>query len=71
MIVSIFPSKPSRLLTIHSLMDVDHDCAFNLIEDVPNCLMWYCTKFLWALAKYGVEYFAQSAIDPYLELIKA
>jgi len=34
-----FPSKPSIIFTIHSLMDVDHDDAFKLIEDVPNFLI--------------------------------
>ena len=40
MIESIYQSKPSSILTIHLLMDMDHDDAFKLIEDVPNCLIW-------------------------------
>jgi len=35
-----FPKHTFKSLTIHSLMDVDHDDAFKLIEDVPNCLIW-------------------------------
>ena len=49
-------------------MDIDYDDAFELIKDVPNFLIW---TILWAISKYGVKYFAQSAIDPYLEHVKA
>ena len=49
-------------------MDVDHDDAFKLIEDVPNCLIWTSIAqnfFELYISKYRVENLAQRAIDPH------
>ena len=58
-----------ELIIMVNINDMIHSEVFDTITS--NMDYFAKTKFLWAISKCGVKYFEQSAMNLYLELLKA